>query len=276
MKPSKTKSIGILGGMGPAATVDLFSKMVALTPADSDQDHLHILIDNNPSIPDRTAAILGLGESPVPSLFRSAETLIRAGAELIVMPCVTAHYYYDQLTEDLAVPMLNLIDEMIHEVTARHRGVKRIGLMATTGTIKGRVFNRKTELAGLSLLCPEEKEQEMLMKAIYGPSGIKRGYLEGESKNILLQVGTSLIDSGAEMIFAACTEIPLVLKNGALPVPLVDALEVLARRSIEYALGENLQTADETVSRSLARPKNAQILVKDLPFGKATRRTIGQ
>lgn len=239
--------------MGPAATVDLFSKIVALTPAESDQDHLRILIDNNPSIPDRTAAILGLGESPVPSLSESAQTLIRAGADFLVMPCVTAHYYYDQVAESLPIPMLNLVDEMIDEVKVRHPKVKRTGLMATTGTITGHVFDRKIERAGLSLVIPEGDNQNRLMQAIYGPSGIKRGCLEGEPKDILHHVAAALIRSGAEILFAACTEISLVLKVGELPVRVVDGLEVLARRSVEFALGESRLTAKDKPSRSHAK-----------------------
>jgi aspartate racemase len=237
MKTNSKKAIGIIGGMGPAATASLFSRIIALTPAESDQGHLRVLIDNNPEIPDRTAAILGRGENPVGDLLNSANGLIRAGADFIIIPCVTAHYYYEHLAKAINFPIMNLINEMVEEVKTAHSNLTRVGLMATTGTIRGRIFDSKLEQEGLSLIRPNESMQDNLMEAIYGPYGVKRGFIDGRSKQLLLNISSSLRESGAEILFAACTEISLALGQESLPIPLLDSLEVLARRAVEFALG---------------------------------------
>ena len=103
-----TKTVGIIGGMGPAATCDLMEKIIALTKAARDQDHLHVLTDVNTAIPDRTAAILHGGPDPVPEMRKSARRLVSAGAELLLMPCNTAHYFYDDLAASVPVPVLHM------------------------------------------------------------------------------------------------------------------------------------------------------------------------
>ncbi|HET6780529.1 MAG TPA: amino acid racemase, partial [bacterium] len=106
------KVIGVLGGLGPWATLDLFEKILTLTPAAKDQDHLRLIIDNNPKIPDRSPAILGTGEDPTPALVETARNLERAGADFIVIPCNTAHFFYDAVRRAVSIPVLHIMDEV--------------------------------------------------------------------------------------------------------------------------------------------------------------------
>ncbi|AGT34197.1 hypothetical protein OCC_13515 [Thermococcus litoralis DSM 5473] len=152
------KVIGILGGMGPLATVDLFKRIVLKTPAKKDQDHPRIIIYNNPKIPDRTAYILGKGENPLPELIDSAKKLEKWGADFIIMPCNTAHYFADEIQKAIKIPLINMIEETASYVEAL--GVKRVGILATTGTIVSGIYQKALKKRGIEALIPSEKDQE--------------------------------------------------------------------------------------------------------------------
>ena len=130
-----SKSIGILGGMGPLATVNLFKKIIELTDADCDQDNIRIYVDNNTSIPDRTAYILGKGSDPRAQLIVSAKKLEQIGADFIIMPCNTAHYFYDDIAAEINVPFLNMIEETLKNIVEQSCS-KKIGLLATEGNLQ--------------------------------------------------------------------------------------------------------------------------------------------
>jgi aspartate racemase len=227
------KIIGILGGMGPEATIDLFSKIVKLTEAKRDQDHLRILIDNNPKIPDRTLAIQGKGPSPLPQLVRSAMILQTAGADFIVIPCVTAHHFIGHLQKKVDIPILHIIAETAVFIRTHLKGVYKIGLIATTGTVQAGLFQKVFSAPHEEVILPSSETQEKkVMKAIYGKKGIKAiGPSEG-SKRLILQTSQELIHHGAQVIIAGCTEVPLVLKDRDLPVPVIDPLTILAQSAI--------------------------------------------
>ena len=230
----REKIIGILGGMGPEATIDLFSKIVKETRAKKDQDHLRILIDNNPKIPDRTLALQGKGPSSLPQLARSARALEKAGADFIVIPCVTAHNYHEALQKRLRIPVLHIVEETLKTINTRLKGVHRIGLIATTGTIETGLFQKFFYPADLELLIPTPRiQREWVMKAIYGKEGIKSIGPSEPSRHLIHKVSQELIRHGAEAIIAGCTEVPLVLRDGDLPVPVIDVLSVLAKAAIE-------------------------------------------
>lgn len=232
----REKIIGILGGMGPEATIDLFSKIVRGTKVKRDQDHLRILIDNNPKIPDRTLAIQGKGPSPLPQLIRSAKLLEKAGADFIIIPCVTAHYYYESLKKKVHIPILHIIEETVKFVRQKHKEIKKIGLLASTGTLHTGLFQKAFSSTGIELILPSSKIQERwVMKAIYGNQGIKVIGPSEKSKALMLKAAESLILKGAEAIIAGCTEVPLVLKEGDLSVPVIDPVSILARVAIAKA-----------------------------------------
>lgn len=232
------KTIGILGGMGPEATIDLFSKIVKGTEARRDQDHLRVLIDNNPKIPDRTLAILGKGPSPLPLLIECGKKLERMGAQFLIIPCVTAHHFHHDLQRRLKVPVLHVVEETKRYLLLHHKGIHRIGLLATTGTIRTGLFQRVFTESPIELIVPSPETQERkVMEAIYGVRGIKAIGPSSCSKRLVRQAARELIRKGAEAVIAGCTEIPLVLKDGDLPVPVVDPLWVLAKAAVEKAGG---------------------------------------
>ena len=230
--------IGVLGGMGPEATVDLFHKIIANTTARDDQDHLRVIIDCNPKIPKRLPAIDGFGESPLPMMVETARNLQKAGATFIVMPCVTAHYYIEELRLHVDIPILSIIDEIGRQLATRLPTVRRLGLLATTVTIRIGLFHQQLSAQGVEVLVPSPEDQDLLMSAIYDEKGIKAGVISKDNAEKIRQAALSVVESGAQAVIAGCTEVPLVLTQDDLPVPLIDSLEVLARAAIRTARHE--------------------------------------
>ena len=226
------KIIGILGGMGPEATIDLFYKIIKSTPAEKDQDHLRIIIDNNPKIPDRTTAILGKGEDPLPALQETARNLEKAGADLIIIPCNTAHYFLPSIQESVKIPILNMIEETAKETQRKTPQIKKVGLLASIGTYKMEIYHQHFKKFNIEVISPEEKDKEEVMKVIYA---VKAGDLSEEVKRNILKIAQKLIDKGVEAIITGCTEIPLILKEGDVPVPIIDPTQVLAKMAIKKA-----------------------------------------
>jgi len=237
------KVIGILGGMGPEATVSLFRRIVEVTGATCDQDHVRVIIDNNPKIPNRTPAILGHGESPVPMMVSTARNLVHAGADFIIIPCVSAHHFIDLLEETISIPILSIVDVVIAELGRTSPVLDTVGLLATTGTIMGGHFHRGLEDAGYIVKVPASHDQEKLvMGAIYGEKGIKAGFLTAENREKLMEASRRLVESGAQGIIAGCTEVPLVLSQEDLRVPFFDSLLILAREAVKEATEGSLLT----------------------------------
>jgi len=226
------KIIGILGGMGPEATIDLFYKIIKFTPAEKDQEHLRIIIDNNPKIPDRTTAILGKGEDPLPALRETAQNLEKAGADFIIIPCNTAHYYISQIQKSVKIPVLNMIEEAAKETQQRIPPIQKIGLLASVGVYETKIYHQHFKKFDIEVISPEEKDKEKVMKAIYA---VKAGDLSNEVQRNILKIAQKLIDKGAEAIIAGCTEIPLILKEGDVTVPIIDPTQVLAKIAIQKA-----------------------------------------
>ena len=226
------KIIGILGGMGPEATIDLFYKIIKFTPAEKDQDHLRIIIDNNPKIPDRTAAILGKGENPLPALQETAQNLEKAGADFIIIPCNTAHYFLSSIQESVNIPVLNMIEETAKETRKKIPPIKKVGLLASVGVYETKIYHQQFEKFNIAVISPEEKGKEEVMKVIYA---VKAGDLSEEVKKKIIQIAQKLIDKGAEAIIAGCTEIPLILKKGDVSVPIIDPTQILAKIAIRKA-----------------------------------------
>ncbi len=240
---SARRTVGILGGMGPAATVDLFDRIVRATPAQRDQDHLPILIVNDPSVPDRTAAILHGGPDPVPVMVRGLRLLARMGADFAVIPCNTAHYYLPQLRAAVDIPILDMIRETVAALSQAHPQVRRVGILATAGTLAVGLYQEALTEAGCTPVTPTPEETQDLMAAIYGPEGIKTRGVTPTARSLLQAVGQALIERGAQALILGCTEIPLALAPGDLPVPLVASNQALAEAAVREALaGQKLVT----------------------------------
>ena len=229
------KTIGILGGMGPEATAYFFELIIKKTKAEKDQEHIPVIIYANPGVPERTAAVLGKGPSPLPKLVEGARVLKEAGADFIVMPCVTAHHFYNEMLREVKVNFLNLVDETVLYALRKNPGLKKAGLVASTGTLRARLFHEAFGREGVEIVEPAEKEQERVMEAIFGKQGVKAGHTSGKSREAILDVAKALIGRGAEAIIAGCTEVPLVLEAGDIEVPLIEPLQILAEVSIRMA-----------------------------------------
>jgi len=229
------KTIGILGGMGPEATAYLFELIIKNTKAEKDQEHIPVIIYSNPKVPPRTDAIFKTAPSPVPYLLEGVRILQQAGADFIVIPCVTAHYFYPEVAAQDNFPLLNLLDETLLWVQRQIPGLKKAGLVSSTGTVKSKLFHDTFGGAGIEVIAPNDGEQAKVMDAIFGKHGIKGGFLEGESKKIIINTAEALIQRGAEAIIAGCTEVPLVLKGKDIAVPLVEPLQIIAEACIVKA-----------------------------------------
>lgn len=225
------KTIGILGGMGPLATAELFRRIVEKTPAKRDQDHPRIIIYNNPKIPDRTAFILGKGEDPRPELIDSARKLESWGADFIIMPCNTAHFFAETIQREIKVPLLSMIEETAKEI--EKMGLRKVGLLATDGTIKGLVYHRALLDRGIGIAVPNREDQKKVMRGIY--KGVKSGNLE-LGRELILRVAKKL-EKRSEGIIAGCTEVSVALRQEDLSVPLIDPMDVIAERAVKLALG---------------------------------------
>lgn len=236
------KVIGILGGMGPEATLDLFSKIIANTPAAKDQDHLRVVIDSNPKVPDRTAAILRGGESPVPAMEAGLQALRRAGADFVVIPCISAHFFLDELQRGGTLPILSMLDVTTEHIREHHLHIRTIGMLATTGTLQGGRFRENLQQRGIAVLTPAAADQERVMAAIYEIKGAAAGRSRAEIGSEIRGIAARLVQRGAQGVVAGCTEIPLVLKPGDLSVPVFDPLLLLARAAIAAAGREPLQS----------------------------------
>lgn len=228
------KTIGIIGGMGPLAAVDFEKKLLTLAGGASDQDYPVIINYNNSRIPDRTRALLDNGSDPVSELVATAEKLTHAGAEVLVMPCNTAHAFFEEVQNKVDAPIVSMIHAVVSHIKNQYPGAFRVGVLATTGTIKSGVYECVLQASGFNPIAIGEQEQETLvMEAIYGKQGVKAGYTE-EPRKLLEQAADILCKQSADVIIMGCTEISMVLKHAC--VPLVDSSLVLAEEVLKRAV----------------------------------------
>ena len=223
------KVLGILGGMGPLATADLYKKIVLLTAAENDNAHIHTLIDSDTDIADRTAAILSGGEDPLPELMKARDNLIRAGAECLIMPCNTAHYFLDALREDCPVPFLSMLDSAAHSCAVSYPG-KTAVILATRGTLATGLYRRALEKEGVPFFEPSEEEKDELMYLIYDIVKASRPLSEGIP--LFCKVLQQLKARGADYFLLGCTELPILAMMVPEDGPFVDATTELAKAAI--------------------------------------------
>ena len=232
------KVIGILGGMGPEATLDCFGKIIKNTPAKTDREHIRVVIDSNPGIPDRIAAILGDGESPVPGLVAGCRGLEKAGAEFIIIPCVTVHFFLPQIQAGSPLPVLSIIDAVADAINRDFHTTKTVGLLGTVATVESGLFQKRLAKEAIETLVPDSAQQSKIVAAIKNIKDTQPSRTQSEITNDLIEAARSLIDrkpEGARAIIAGCTEIPLALGQEHLPVPYFDSLTILARAAIRRA-----------------------------------------
>lgn len=224
--------LGVIGGLGPMATARFMEMAIRMTDASCDQEHLEMIIHNCPQIPDRTAYILGESDKdPVPSMITAGRNLAVQGASCIAIPCITAHYFHRELSEGIGIPIINAITETGRELT--RSGVRRIGIMATDGTIRSGIFQKELEKMGLEVVLPDEGHQKYIMDVIY--KNIKSG--QPADMERFDAVRQNLRGQGAQILILGCTELSLVDKEQLPGKGYLDAMEVLARSAVKACRG---------------------------------------
>ncbi len=227
------KTVGIIGGMGPHSTIRLFELIVELTPIQREQDHLRILIDNRPQIPDRTAFLLGKGPSPVPFLQESARMLETWGAELIAIACNTAHAFWQEVQNSVTIPVLNMI-QLVREAVSHHVPPEMpVLLLATDGTLKTGLYQRN--IPQREIIIPDAQWQAMIMEAIYGEEGIKVRGVQAPNVGNIRRVIQHYVPQKPGAIIAGCTEIELALNDFEYDIPILKPLHLLAKAIVQRA-----------------------------------------
>lgn len=224
------KSIGILGGMGPLATADLFRKIVLMTKAGCDNDHIRIYIDDNANIPDRTAAILNGGADPVAEMTDSLKKLEACGADCIIMPCNTAHYFLPRLRPLSNTPFISMLEETAKSCARLFPG-KTAGIMGTRGTLATGIYDHALAEQGVPFVLPAEADRDVLMDAIYG---VKGGIDLETVRKPMEAVLAHMAAAGADYFILGCTELPIVAQELGLQADFVDPTSELAKAAITF------------------------------------------
>ncbi len=224
-----SKVVGVIGGMGPAATVEFLARLVRATPATRDEDHLHVIVDSDPAIPSRTAAILRGGPSPAPRLCAIARGLERAGAQFLAMPCNTAHAYLDPIRAAVEIPILDMLAE-----TAARVDIEQVGLLATEAAVRAGLYDKAFRERGIRVLAARGEDQVELTELI---AAVKAGEPLEPLRPRLRCIVARLQKTGARALVIGCTEVSL-LHDAASPLPAIDALDCLVAATVREARRE--------------------------------------
>ncbi|CAL9600916.1 aspartate/glutamate racemase family protein [Streptomyces sp. enrichment culture] len=224
-------ALGILGGMGPLATADFYRRLVARTPAGSDQEHVPVLMWADPAVPDRTAALLGEGPSPVPALVEGARWLRRAGVSCVAVPCNTAHAYIEQISKATGIEVLDMIRAALQAAAGQAPGVARVGVLATRGTRLAELYERAGAVLGVEVIqVPSRVQHAYVDSAI---RAVKAGGDLSDAEHWIAAATETLKEKGAQVAIAACTEIPLISRAAGQVLPLVDSTDALVDTALD-------------------------------------------
>ncbi len=232
---TKRRLIGVLGGMGPLATVDFMQKVIEATPAERDQDHVPLIVYSVPQIPDRVSAAFAGTNEPLPAMLKGIRTLEQAGVEAIAIACNTAHAWYDQLAASTNVRIIHMVQAVI---AAASGSSGPIAVMATVGTLHVGIYQRYMEEAGCRALVPKPDVQAVIIDAI---AAVKLGEIERARASFDV-AATLLLESGAERLLLACTELPVAAKGSIHEARCLDATACLAQACVAFSC--DLQQAD--------------------------------
>lgn len=223
-------TVGVIGGMGPYATLAFFQCLLDHTPARKDWDHLHIVIDNNPKIPSRTRAFLFDEEDPVPMMVESANRLRDSGADFVVVPCNSAHYYLARVRERTSIPFIDMIDETCQAILAK--GAKAVGLLAAEVTVGGGLYEQRLNPRGVEVHQVTEQQQELVRAVI---EDVKQNRVGEETRSTMQILIDSLEARGVDTIVLGCTELPLAMAGVVTRSAIVDSTAVLAEAVVRVA-----------------------------------------
>ena len=224
------KTVGIIGGMGPMATCDLMKKIIENTSAGCDQEHVRLYVDSNTNIPDRTAAILRGGADPRSALTESAVKLQVMGADILIRPCNTAHFFIEDVRRAVKIPVLNMQQETANELVKQ--GITAVAVLATDGTVQSGLYDRALKNAGITPVYPDESEQKLVMSLIY--DYVKAGKVYTDLDKIQAMVA-HLHEQGAQGLILGCTELPIAFEPWQTAVPTFDPTLILARAAVTAA-----------------------------------------
>ena len=216
--------------MGPLATSDLFTKIIEYTDASCDNEHIHIIIDNDPSVPNRTEAILNGLDTPVEYIVSIAKRLENAGADFLIMPCNTSHSFYEKICASLTVPLVNMVEETASYL--KENGVKKACLFATEGAVFSRVYDKACEKFGVELCHPSDDVKKEVMRIIY--DGVKAGKNEWDT-SFINEAIKDLEKNGVSNIILGCTELPIAVRKYGIEGHFTDPTDILAKKAIKYA-----------------------------------------
>jgi len=242
--------IGVVGGMGPEASNTFCSKLISMKKCSNDQENIPFFHYCNPKIPDRTKFILGEGENPVPELLHSCKTVENAGANFLVLPCNTAHYFLPEIRKSISTPIIDMVSLTVKKIKQDMPSIQKVGLLSTTGTIQAKVYEEKLSQLGIETIKPDSFYQEsFVMEAIYGTKGIKSGKKK-LGRALLTNAVEHLVSNGAQAIILGCTEIPLVLKQKDFIIPFYEPMEITVNRILEYndSLNNEIEYSSELIS----------------------------
>lgn len=246
----ENRILGVIGGLGPIATAHFMELVVQMTQAETDQENVDMIVYNFPSIPDRTGYLLGSNlKSPLPGLRRVGQALARQNVSCIAVPCVTAHYFYRELQAAVPVPIINGVWETVR--TLKARGVRKVGIMATDGTIRSKILARELDIAGIIPVIPSAQGQYDVMHLIY--EDIKAG--KAPEMERFFRVQKELTDCGAQITILGCTELSVIRREHPVGPGFIDVMEVLARESV-LRCGKKLKPEYETLIKEVDMGEN--------------------
>jgi len=232
--PAREKTVGVIGGMGPEATVDFLRRIVEATPARDDADHIRVLVDNNPKIPSRIAALIeGTGEDPTPVLIAMAKGLERQGADLLTIPCNTAHWYRPAIAAAVGIPVLDMVELAVARLDAVSPKPKTIGMVASPAVREVGLYAERLEAGGFEALFPDERGEAAIFAAI---RAVKAKAMTDVIRADYDAAIGALIDDGADAILIACTELSLLPAPKGRPS--VDALDALVEETVRLGRAE--------------------------------------
>jgi aspartate racemase len=231
----REKIVGIIGGMGPEATVDLMARVIKATPALDDIDHIRMVVDNNPKVPSRIKALIEkTGENPLPCLQDMARKLAAWGVDFLAMPCNTAHVYYSGIQEAVDIPLLNMIDLAVETVISENSDIETVGLLASTAVFNLQLYESRFAEKGIRLIFPGPSLQSKVMTAI---RKIKTGGYGPEVVGVIQAAADDMIEQNSDALLVACTELSIVSPQVKVKKPCLDAAQILAEAVVEFAKG---------------------------------------
>jgi aspartate racemase len=234
--------VGVLGGMGPEATVDFMRRVISGTPAKDDADHVHMIVDCNPKIPSRMAALIdGTGVSPSPELCRMAKSLELQGASVLVMPCNTAHHYALDIVKAITIPFLDMPQLTVTHLSKLHMAHRRVGLLASTAVLKLKHYERLLNERGLETVAPDEQSE--LMAVI---RAVKAGDTSSQQRQKFARIAERLLKQRCDVLLVACTELSLFTDELGDHVPVTDSLDVLVQNTLAFVASTSTNLIQKT------------------------------